>query len=207
MIGTDTVTSIGPARALFGAVCLGHLIRYGPDSGTHRLNCARFASHLILGVFGASVGHPQRPCDFAVYTPKVLTSGADLFADARCCSPKWVMAACRTVAVTLLQYDTEHAHLTLPVLALYEHVATHVTANTRYDATLLAELAYGWWWCGGTFCCTCVCVAGAQLRALHPPLSCIIFTSHYPLSLPLVGYCACRVLSLADAWWMPECCV
>jgi hypothetical protein len=133
LIGTDTVQAIGVERALFAVVCLGHLIRYGQDNGALRLTCARFAGHLILGAFGASLGHPQRAVDFAVYTPKALVPGNDVFADPRCCTPAWVMFACRGVALTLLQHDAEHAHLALPVLSLYEHVATYATASVRCE--------------------------------------------------------------------------
>jgi hypothetical protein len=188
LIGTDLVSSIGPARALFGAVCLGHLVRYGPDSGSHRLNCARLGAHLVLGVFGCSVGHPQRWSDFGVYTPRVVVPGADLFADARACAPKWVLAGCRALAVTLLQYDVEHAHLALPLLAMYEHVATHVTATVRCVGGVCGGDVGGW---GG----------GCNLCRAYSP--CVATTSRVCLSSTpprFVWWCA-------GGWWMLVCCV
>ena len=132
LVGTDLFSALGAQRCILGAICLGHLIRHGPANGAYRLSCARFASLLLTAPFQASVVHPQRAIDFANYVPVELVKCIDVFADPRCTPPQAVLSACRLAAVTLLQYGEEHAHSALPVLSLYEHVATYVTALTRY---------------------------------------------------------------------------
>jgi hypothetical protein len=117
---------------LLGVVLSAKLARYGHhDHLTLRLEAARLAARLAAAAFAGHAGHPQRRLGFATYTPHELwAAGADawlLWADPYRCPVGDLLGALEATAAALL--DAGLALDALPVLALWEHVACHVTRS------------------------------------------------------------------------------
>ncbi|WIA10725.1 hypothetical protein OEZ85_010899 [Tetradesmus obliquus] len=114
---------------LLAGMLLGKLARYihHSDLGA-RLSCARLAGELLPAVFAASIIHPQRAVDCALYVPVEIWPGADLFDDPYRCNAPDLLSSLESLTHILIQ---QHISLpALPLLALWEHVALHATHNT-----------------------------------------------------------------------------
>lgn len=68
---------------LAGGILLGKLARYSyfHNAGL-RLEAARMAATLLRAPFCASVVHPQRLVGYAMYVPREVWEGVNVFADA-----------------------------------------------------------------------------------------------------------------------------
>lgn len=89
------------------------------------------AARFFTSVFACDVSHPVRNCDFAVYTPTHVWPGVELFADRYRCNAGAVLDALEFVGMELLNapgYGLE----TLPLLALYEHIARDITKSITH---------------------------------------------------------------------------
>ncbi len=105
------------------------------------------AARLLTCVFECDVAHPQRPCDFATYTPTYLWPGVDIFADRYRCNSRATIDALEFIGMELTAsgYFLE----ALPVLAMYEHVArdtarsvTHTVHARLLRAKALSQLGF-----------------------------------------------------------------
>lgn len=98
--------------------------RYSYYDDLHfRLEACRMGAALLQGCFGVSLMHPQRLLDFATYTPQLLWDNVNIFDDPYRCSLADVMSGLETIATVLV--DSGMVLPALPVIALWEHTASH----------------------------------------------------------------------------------
>lgn len=163
----------GARTLLFaGAVLGGKLLRHGLAMDAHaRGEVALLAATLIKAAFSGSLSHPQRALDFAKHSPAALWEGVDIFSDAHALNAADTAAGAEALAHALLRSDS--ALESLPVLALWDGLATHVLQDARavvrcrvLRAHALTELGL----LEGAHDCIATLLTGAGLPESRDPL-------------------------------------
>ncbi|KAL0048239.1 hypothetical protein WJX82_010821 [Trebouxia sp. C0006] len=129
-IGNKTETELlqqygVPGLLISSAVILGKLVQLGALTDLHtQLEGACMAARLVGACFSCSLIHPQRPLDFATYTPLELWEGSNLFHDPYRCNVSEMLDGLPCIIAVLL--ENGHALASLPLIAVLEWLAQHI---------------------------------------------------------------------------------
>jgi hypothetical protein len=127
-VDADLLKRYGIFECLLAITMLAKLAKY---IHTHdvllRVECCRFAARVVYIMFSSDVSHPHKLREFSRYRLRQLWEGVDVFSVPTICASTVFMEALETISTEL---ETAGVLLPiLPVLCLYQHVATDALGN------------------------------------------------------------------------------